>query len=210
MPRITHSPKDPVLGYSPLQMDTVLDFWQWAFGDLCDDDVKGAYAEWLVHKLLGVQTSRRISWANSDIITPGGTRIEVKSTAYWQSWKFLNERGELEDTPKHMPTTSEKSIRFSGLMARDSTSTDWSKTAAFKSDIYVFAFQAEKEIAKWNALYLKQWQFFLVPAAALKSLGWKSISLATLRAKFGALTAAELAIQGRVAIEAHEQVANDA
>ena len=59
---------------------TVLDFWRWGFGDLSDDDVKGFFAEWLVHKLLGVNSVRRVSWANSDVITPGKTRIEVKAT----------------------------------------------------------------------------------------------------------------------------------
>jgi len=185
-------------------MNTVLDFWRWAFGDLCDDDIKGIYAEWLVHKLLGIQTSRRVSWANSDIITPGGTRIEVKSTAYLQSWKLLDERGELEANPRHALKTDDKSIRFSGLMAGDSIATHGTGAANFKSDFYVFAFQCEKDFTKWNALDLNQWEFFLVPAHVLKKLGSKSISLATLRAKFGALTAEELAIRSRAAIEAHE------
>jgi len=61
---------------------TVLDFWQWAFSDLCDDDIKGWYAEWVVGNLLGIATVRRISWANSDLIADGGVRVEVKSSAH--------------------------------------------------------------------------------------------------------------------------------
>jgi len=207
--RITYSPSDSVLGDAQLSEATVVGFWQWAFGDLCDDDIKGIFAEWLVHKLLHIQTLRRCSWANSDIITPGGTRIEVKSTAYWQTWKFLNEYGELEETPKHKALTDDNKIRFAGLMARDSTSTDWSKTPTFKSDLYVFAFQSEKEIEKWNALDLNQWEFFLVSAAELSRLGWKSISLTTLRKQFGSLTATELASRGRMEIAQIEKANNN-
>lgn len=33
---------------------TLLDFWCWAFSDLCDDDVKGIFAEWMVRALFGL------------------------------------------------------------------------------------------------------------------------------------------------------------
>lgn len=198
--RVTHSPSDSVFGYERIQGATVQEFWQWAFGDLCDDDVKGIYAEWLVHKLLEIKSSRRVSWANSDLITPGGTRIEVKSTAHWQTWKFLNERGEMELVPKYVPREGDRGIRFASLAARDSTSVDWSKDPTFKSDLYVFAFQSERTIAKWNALDLSQWEFFLVAAEKLRDLKWKSISLTTLRSQFGALSAAEFAHKGQAAI----------
>jgi hypothetical protein len=52
---------------------SLLDFWRWAFSDLCDDDVKGIFAEWLVVKLMGIPQVRRVSWANSDLITPEGS-----------------------------------------------------------------------------------------------------------------------------------------
>ena len=80
---------------------TVMEFWAWALGDLCDDDVKGWFAEWLVAKLLGIPTPRRVSWANSDLITPQGVRIEVKSSSYWQSWKLIDEFGHPLPEPTH-------------------------------------------------------------------------------------------------------------
>jgi hypothetical protein len=201
MGRITYSPADCVFGCPKIQNASVQDFWKWAYADLCDDDVKGVYAEWIVEKLLGVESPRRIAWANSDIITPGGTRIEVKSTAHWQTWKFLDERGQLELVPKHMPRAGEAGIRFGGLKARDSTSVDWSKAPTFKSGLYVFAFQKERTIEKWNALDLSQWEFFLVKASDLEQLKWKSISLTRLRKQCGALSASELAARGRAAIQ---------
>jgi hypothetical protein len=35
-----------------LTASTLLDFWRWAFSDLCDDDIKGIFAEWMVITLL--------------------------------------------------------------------------------------------------------------------------------------------------------------
>ena len=197
-------PSDSIQGEPSLSQATVLEFWRWAFGDLSDDDVKGFFAEWLVHKLLDIPSNRRVSWANSDLITPRGTRIEVKSTAYWQSWKYLGEDGLPLPKLNHQPTDNDAKIRFSGLKARDSTTTDRSKDTDFKSHLYVFAFQKEKQLERWSALDLAQWEFFLVPVQALREFGWGSISLATLRNRFGALTASQLASSGRAAIAARE------
>jgi hypothetical protein len=182
---------------------TALEFWRWAYGDLLDDDVKGAFAEWMVHRLLGVVSERRVSWANSDVITPEGVRIEVKSTAFWQSWKLLDEFGRPEATPKHPVNLDAKKIRFQGLKARDSTAVpDSSKMKSFKSHLYVFVFQNNPDPMTWNALDLRQWEFYLLPASKLIELGWQSISLATLRHKFQRMSADEFATQGRAAIQA--------
>lgn len=50
----------------------IAEFFQWAFSDLCDDDIKGWFAEWLIAKICQIPTKRRVSWANSDLITPEG------------------------------------------------------------------------------------------------------------------------------------------
>jgi hypothetical protein len=58
---------DQLTGASELPANTLAsDFWKWAYGDLSDDDVKGAFAEWLVAKLLALPQSRRVSWAPTD------------------------------------------------------------------------------------------------------------------------------------------------
>ncbi len=102
MPRPTYQPSDRVIGADvELQNASLLDFWKWAFSDLCDDDLKGIFAEWLVLKLLGIPAVRRVSWANSDIITLEGVRIEIKSTSYWQSWKLIDEVGSVRPMPLH-------------------------------------------------------------------------------------------------------------
>jgi len=83
VPRPMYKAEDSVKGNAPvLQSASLVDFWTWAFSDLCDDDLKGIFAEWLVMKLLDIPSVRRLSWANSDIITPDGVRIEVKASSY--------------------------------------------------------------------------------------------------------------------------------
>lgn len=184
MLRPIYLPEHTLTGSSAeLHGTSLLDFWTWAFSDLCDDDLKGIFAEWIVLKLLSIQGVRRISWANSDIITPEGVRIEIKATSYWQSWKLIDEMGALRPTPLH-PIPSKTQIRFSGLKARDAVTTSIiPDPQLFKSHIYIFAFQHETDIERWNAMDLSQWEFYTLPVSTVSSLGWKSITLSMLHAE---------------------------
>src|SRR3954447_8661789 len=64
---------------------TVLEFWKFAMGDLRTNNVRGYLAEFLVARAVGA-TGRRVEWDPWDVTAPDGTRIEVKSSAYLQSW----------------------------------------------------------------------------------------------------------------------------
>ena len=202
-------PDDTLTGYNAnLQGTSLLDFWKWAFSDLCDDDLKGIFAEWVVLKLLGIPSARRVSWANSDILTAEGMTIEIKASSYWQSWKLLDGTGALRPTPLH-PISSDSQIRFSGLKARDADDTSNSRDPRlFKSDIYIFAFQHEKDIEQWNAMNLSQWEFYALPVSTVSALGCGSISLSALRTeqkKFCGqeiLTADSFTVVARALIEA--------
>jgi hypothetical protein len=182
LPRPMYLPEDTLTGFNAsFQGISLLDFWKWAFSDLCDDDLKGIFAEWIVFKLLGIPSARRLSWANSDIITAEGVRIEIKASSYWQSWKLLDETGALRPTPLH-PVSSDTQIRFAGLKARDAVAVPNSDDPQlFKSQVYIFAFQHEKDIDRWNAMDLSQWEFYALPVSAVRALGYRSISLPMLR-----------------------------
>jgi hypothetical protein len=177
-----NSPTDTVTNGPELVQASLTDFWKWAMADLCDDDVKGWFAEWLVLKLLGIESRRRVSWANSDVVTESGVRIEVKATAYWQSWKVLDEFGKPKAERSHQDGP-DSSIRFRGLRARDSSGvTDMAKDRALKSDLYVFAFQHERDIVKWNAMDLSQWEFYVLTSVEVASITpARTVSLARLR-----------------------------
>jgi len=159
------------------------DFWRWAFSDLSEDYLKGFFAEWMVAVLLGlpVQDSRRLEFQRYDHAS-GAKRIEVKSTARWQSWKVLDEEGRPRSIPKK-PATPDSSIRFAGLRTDD---------GKYNADIYVLCFQAEKDFARWNALDLSQWEFYVVRQRDLQRLGTKSIGLKKVRELSPRLTAREL------------------
>jgi len=193
------SPNDQIKGLNG--HFSVLDFWQWAFADLCDDDIKGWYAEWLVGNLLGLfMGGRRISWANSDLISPGKVRIEVKASSFWQSWKLLDEFGKDREV-KSIDETARKRVRFAGLNAGDAVEIAGPITGN-KSDLYVFAFQNQLDHAAWNALDLTQWEFYLLTKEQLA--GKTSISLTNLAALCPAMTADELRTAGRNAIREKE------
>jgi hypothetical protein len=191
------TPELRVKGFDPA--GTVLDFWQWAFSDLCDDDIKGWFAEWLVAKLLKIPTTRRISWANSDLIIGNSAknlRIEVKSTAYYQSWKLLDEFGE-SIIPKPLKSDARQTLRFSGLMAKTAiVPAKASDERLYKSDLYVFALQKHVDYQTWNALDLEQWEFFLATKEQLS--GRRSITIRQLEDMgAGPLTAYEFSVRGR-------------
>ena len=196
-----NKPTDTVIGSPCLGNLSLTDFWRWAFSDLCDDDIKGIFAEWLVHRLLGVRSSRRISWANSDVIT-SGVRIEVKATSYWQSWKVLDETGQPYSKSLYDVPTNDSAIRFGGLAARDALRVaDQSKARELKSQIYVFAFQHEKDISRWNAMDLSQWEFYVIRAEELANIAGRNVALKKLRPRYGPLTADEFAQRANALIE---------
>ena len=65
---------------------SVRDFWQFALGDLRMNNARGYLAEFMVGKALGLQDLKRIEWDAYDLCLDGIT-IEVKSSAYLQSWE---------------------------------------------------------------------------------------------------------------------------
>lgn len=181
---------DPIANVS----GSLLDFWKWAFADLCDDDIKGIFAEWMVATLLDLPIlgKRRISWADNDLVLPSGLGIEVKASSLWQSWKLVNPDG----TPKQIPPAavlSPAQVRFSGLQARTSVGVAPRDVApVFKSDYYVFCMQTETDPTRWNAWDLSQWRFFLFSRYELQTAGiGRSISLAKLMEMQQPMTASE-------------------
>jgi hypothetical protein len=180
-------------GDGPPDGMSVLDFWRWAFADLCDDDVKGWFAEWLVGLLLGLPQTRRISWAGSDHVTPEGVRIEVKASAYWQSWKLIEEDGTAK-LVEAVSVNQNSRVAFGSLRSKD--------VAIYRSDLYIFAFQRERDPTRWNALDLTQWEFYALTRDQLAKVGTRSISLATLGKLCSSMSAADFRVKGKAMVQA--------
>lgn len=155
------SPTDLFLG---LDGATVVDFWRFALGDLRMNNARGYLAEFIVTRALGV-AAQRVEWAEYDVLFEG-IRIEVKSSAYLQSWE--------------QPRLSR--ITFTGLKGTRYTPRGGYDTAGkqFNADVYVFAVQTATTHASYNVLDLTQWAFYVVPRTAMESRGYESISLPAL------------------------------
>ena len=178
---------------------SMLDFWRWAFSDLLEDTLKGLYAEWLVGQLLGLPMRHggRPGYGNFDLRSPAGLRIEVKSSAYWQSWKLRDQDGVLKPAPeidRWRPSPSHR-ICFGGLRARDVVTRDGA--VGYKADVYVFCLQKEIDPARWDALDLSQWEFYVLSRAELEATGLSSLTLKRLRQLCPAMTARDFQRCGR-------------
>jgi hypothetical protein len=64
----------------------VLSFWRWASSDLVGNALRGLVAEYLVARAVGAHVSTRTEWDAVDVTTPGGIRMEVKTSGRVQTW----------------------------------------------------------------------------------------------------------------------------
>lgn len=168
-----------------LQNARILHFWRWAFSDLKMNDIRGKFAEWLVAKLLDISLDVRGSWDECDLVKDG-VRIEVKSSAYLQSWR------------QNKPSK----IVFSGLKGRklEKLTNKYHDEQTYNADLYVFCVQNETDASKWNALDLDQWDFYLVKRKELEKIGQKTISIGPLAKLCPKINAKEFCEYGRTEI----------
>lgn len=96
----------------PLRLGTeslgtsLLDFWRWAYSDLLSNATRGVLAEFIVAKTLGCKTLVREPWDASDLVTPDGIRVEIKTSADLQSWGTtgVSKHGRTRRTSENYPT----------------------------------------------------------------------------------------------------------
>jgi hypothetical protein len=157
-------------GPNELPLD-LLCFWQWSGSDLVLNTARGVVAEFLVASALGinVHTTVRDAWAPYDLQTPSGTKVEVKSAAYIQSWHQTMHSVVSFHTPKTQFWNADTN-QFEGVAKRH-------------SDVYVFALLAHREKATTSPLDVSQWDFYVLPTRVLdeRVRSQASITLPTLR-----------------------------
>ena len=143
------------------------DFWAWNSSDLLNNTLRGALAEFLVASAIGIDTSEaRQDWTPYDLLSPSGRKIEVKCSAYLQSWN----------------ADRLSKIQFSIRPARSwDSENDFSDDVKRWSDLYVFCLYASKDRSE-TPLQLEQWEFYLLPTSVLdiRCKDQKSISLSSL------------------------------
>ena len=162
------SPTQPFFGSEGTTLDgvTIVDYWQWAYSGILGNTERGNLAEFLIAKALGIDTHVRNDWEDFDLVTTDGFKIEVKSSAYVQSWpqkQFYSPRFSIKKT---LPTWDYKST-----------------TKARRADIYVFCRLAHKDKQTINPMDVTQWEFYALRTVVIeRDLGdAQSISLVNLR-----------------------------
>jgi hypothetical protein len=133
---------------------TLLDFWRWAASDLLGNTSRGVLAEFLVALSLGVSVDDvRDEWAPCDFTTPEGLTVQVKSSAFVQSW-------------------AQRSLSRVVFSVRPSRAWD-ANTNILASDsvrhakVYVFALLAHSDKSSIDPLDLSQWRFFVLPTSTI-------------------------------------------
>lgn len=130
-----------------------LDFWRWYISDLCENTTRGGFGEFLVARALGIHDKDRAEWENYDLETEDGTKIEVKTTGYVQTW--------------HKTADKNSSLSWDVEPKEDSYGIQSGKRRW--SDVYVFCLNTEKAPERYDALDLSKWCFWVVPTAVLNS-----------------------------------------
>ncbi len=131
----------------------VKDFWQWFASDLINNAIRGILAEYLVGVAIKAQdiTYPREPWAAYDLFLRDGTKIEVKTGAYIQSWA----QEKLSNIVFTIKPTHEWSSKTNKL----------SKRIKRQADIYIFCvfiYKNKKDPKLMQKLLeLNNWDFYI-------------------------------------------------
>jgi len=145
----------------------VLSFWQWSTSQLLGNALRGILAEFIVASAIDVLDSPREEWDAYDLMTKDGLKIEVKSSAYLQSWK--------------QKELSKISFGIQPTKVWDE-SNNRSSESKRQADVYVFCVLAHNDQSTVNPLDLSQWEFYVLDTKVLndKAPLQKTIALSSL------------------------------
>jgi len=147
----------------------LLSFWQWSSSDLVGNTLRGMLAEYIIASAVGSTKGTRTEWDAFDIETSDKIKIEVKSSAYIQSWS--------------QPKLSTISFGIQPTKGWDAKTNTYSSQRVRQSDIYVFCVLAHKDKPTIDPLNLEQWVFYILPTKTLNNMvgDQKSITLSSLK-----------------------------
>ncbi len=159
------------------------DFWAWQASDLLNNALRGVMAEFITATALDLDTTQaRQEWDAYDLLYNGRWKIEVKSSAYLQSWE------------QRKPPKVQFNIRPTRAWISEK---GYSDEIIRQSDLYTFCLFSCEDRNKANPLILDQWRFYILPTFVLNEQcgTQQSISLSRLlslnpeRADYGTLGA---------------------
>ena len=128
-------------------------FWRWGFSDLRSNTTRGVLGEFLVACALGLHKKPRTAWTSYDLEYQG-KKIEVKTTAYLQTWNYGKE--------------SRAGFRINPASDWD-PSKGMGKTKQFNADIYVLClFKARKPSI--SEMDVNQWVFWVLDRSEVERI----------------------------------------
>ncbi len=131
------------------------DFWAWAYSDLMGNTERGKLAEYIVSLAMRCADGVREEWSAFDVLSPEKIKIEVKTSAYLQSWaqkKVSDIRFDVRET-----------------LAWDAATNAYTATAMRQADVYVFCVENCRDQDTVNPLDLSQWDFYPVATDVLNA-----------------------------------------
>ena len=132
----------------------ILDYWSWAYSDIVGNTNRGALAEFIVSRAIGSEPAVRNDWAAYDLETPSGIKVEIRSSAYLQSW--------------HQTTASAPSFSIRKAKEGSPETIEFGEERLRHSDVYVFcllAYKGDKRML--DPLDLSQWGFYVVKTSEI-------------------------------------------
>ncbi len=133
-----------------------LDFWCWAVSDIASNATRGILAEFIVAKALGIDTVIRDEWDDYDLLTKDGVKIEVKSSAFIQSWPQKKPSAPIFDIAKRKHYTDPETGEYRRF--------DEPRRVA---DIYIFALMKGTITKTSDPLNLDNWEFYVVKTSVI-------------------------------------------
>ena len=155
---------------SPLAAADILDYWSWAYSDIVGNTNRGALAEFIVARAIGSEPAVRNDWAAYDLEAPSGIKVEVKSSAYLQSW--------------HQTTVSAPSFSIRKAKEWSPETNEFGEERLRHSDVYVFcllAYKGDKRLL--DPLDLSQWEFYVVKTSEINRIFGERSSISINRVK---------------------------
>jgi len=139
---------------------TLLDFWRWAYSDLIGNTDRGAIAEYIVAIACESDVKVRVSWDAYDLSLKNGLKIEVKSSAFLQTWKQKKYSTPIFNIPQ--------------TKAWNSIENTYDSSRKRQADVYVFALLAHLDKETINPLDTVQWEFYILSTKELNNISKNS------------------------------------